>query len=108
MVESAQSHWHDIIRRIQDTGADGIELNYGCPHGMSERGMGSAVGQVPEYCEQITGWVMQVAKIPVIVKLTPNISNIVMPARAAVAAGANAISLINTINSMMGVDLAPL
>jgi len=72
---------------------------------MSERGMGSAVGQVPEYCEQITGWVMQVAKIPVIVKLTPNISNIVMPARAAVAAGADALSLINTINSIIGVDL---
>src|SRR6202166_745895 len=105
MVESKPTAWHDVIRRIQDTGADGIELNYGCPHGMSERGMGSAVGQVPEYCQEITGWVMDVAKIPVIVKLTPNISDIVMPARAAVAAGANAISLINTINSIMGVDL---
>ena len=105
MVESKPETWHDIIRRIQDTGADGIELNYGCPHGMSERGMGSAVGQVPEYCEKITRWVMEVAKIPVIVKLTPNISDIVMPARAAVAAGANAISLINTINSIIGVDL---
>jgi len=67
--------------------------------------MGSAVGQVPEYCEEITRWVMEVAKIPVIVKLTPNISDIVMPARAAVAAGANAVSLINTINSIIGVDL---
>src|ERR1700731_5080283 len=105
MVESKPTAWHDIIRRIQDTGADGIELNYGCPHGMSERGMGSAVGQVPEYCQEITGWVMDVAKIPVIVKLTPNISDIVMPARAAVAAGANALSLINTINSIVGVDL---
>jgi len=105
MVESKPHTWHDIIRRIQDTGADGIELNYGCPHGMSERGMGSAVGQVPEYCEQITRWVMEVAKIPVIVKLTPNISDITLPARAAVAAGANALSLINTINSIVGVDL---
>jgi dihydropyrimidine dehydrogenase (NAD+) subunit PreA len=105
MVESKPETWHDIIGRIQDTGADGIELNYGCPHGMSERGMGSAVGQVPEYCEKITRWVMEVAKIPVIVKLTPNISDIVMPARAAVAAGANAISLINTLNSIIGVDL---
>jgi dihydropyrimidine dehydrogenase (NAD+) subunit PreA len=105
MVESKRDTWHDVIRRIQDTGADGIELNYGCPHGMSERGMGSAVGQVPEYCEQITRWVMEVAKIPVIVKLTPNISDIVMPARAAVAAGADALSLINTINSIIGVDL---
>ena len=105
MVESRPEAWHDIIRRIQDTGADGIELNYGCPHGMSERGMGSAVGQVPEYCEQITRWVMEVARIPVIVKLTPNISDIVMPARAAVAAGASAISLMNTLNSIIGVDL---
>jgi len=105
MVESKPEMWHDIIHRIQDTGADGIELNYGCPHGMSERGMGSAVGQVPEYCEQITRWVMEVARIPIIVKLTPNISDIVMPARAAVAAGASAISLINTLNSIIGVDL---
>ena len=105
MVESKAQAWHDIVRRIEDTGADGIELNYGCPHGMSERGMGAAVGQVPEYCEQITRWVMDVAHIPVIVKLTPNITNIVSPARAAVAAGANALSLINTINSITAVDL---
>src|SRR5580700_5792351 len=108
MVESTPEAWRTIVRRIEDTGVDGIELNYGCPHGMSERGMGSAVGQVPEYCEQITRWVMETAKIPVIVKLTPNISDIVMPARAAVAAGANAVSLINTINSIIGVDLETL
>ncbi len=105
MVESRPEAWRDIIRRIEDTGADGIELNYGCPHGMSERGMGSAVGQVPEYCEQITRWVMDAASIPVIVKLTPNVTHIVPPARAAVRAGADAISLINTINSIVGVDL---
>src|SRR5580658_11028110 len=57
MVESTPEAWRTIVRRIEDTGVDGIELNYGCPHGMSERGMGSAVGQVPEYCEQITRWV---------------------------------------------------
>src|SRR4051794_34077367 len=105
MVESKPQAWHDIVRRIEDTGADGIELNYGCPHGMSERGMGSAVGQDPYYCEQITRWVKDVAKIPVIVKLTPNITNIVIPARAALAAGANALSLINTINSIAALDL---
>jgi dihydropyrimidine dehydrogenase (NAD+) subunit PreA len=105
MVESKPEAWHEIIRKIEDTGADGIELNYGCPHGMSERGMGAAVGQVPEYCEQITRWVMEEARIPVIVKLTPNITNIVSPARAAVAAGATALSLINTVNSITGVDL---
>lgn len=105
MVESTPEAWRDIILKIEDTGADGIELNYGCPHGMSERGMGSAVGQVPEYCEQITRWVMDVAKIPVIVKLTPNVSSVVPPAHAAIAAGANALSLINTINSIVAVDL---
>jgi len=105
MVESKPEAWSEIVHRIEDTGADGIELNYGCPHGMSERGMGSAVGQVPEYCERITGWVKQAARIPVIVKLTPNITNIVLPARAAVAAQADGLSLINTINSIVGVDL---
>ena len=105
MVESNPNAWREIVLQIEDTGADGIELNYGCPHGMSERGMGSAVGQVPEYCEQITSWVKNVAKIPVIVKLTPNITNIVGPARAAVAGGADAISLINTINSITAIDL---
>jgi dihydropyrimidine dehydrogenase (NAD+) subunit PreA len=105
MVESKADAWHSIVRQIEDTGADGIELNYGCPHGMSERGMGAAVGQVPEYCEQITRWVMDVATIPVIVKLTPNVTNVVMPARAAVRAGAKALSLINTINSITGIDL---
>src|SRR5579883_2766731 len=95
MVESKPEAWHTIIRQIEDTGADGIELNYGCPHGMSERGMGAAVGQVPEYCAQITEWVMAAAAIPVIVKLTPNVTDIRGPARAAVSAGASALSLIN-------------
>lgn len=105
MVESTPEAWRDIVRQIEDTGADGIELNYGCPHGMSERGMGAAVGQVPEYCEQITSWVAGTAKLPVIVKLTPNITNVVIPARAALAGGAHALSLINTLNSIVGIDL---
>jgi len=105
MVESDPRAWIDIVRRIEDTGADGIELNYGCPHGMSERGMGSAIGQVPEYCEQITRWVTEASGIPVLVKLTPNISNIRLPAMAAVAGGAHGLSLINTINSVIGVNL---
>jgi dihydropyrimidine dehydrogenase (NAD+) subunit PreA len=108
MVESRPEAWRDIVKRIEDTGADGIELNYGCPHGMSERGMGAAVGQVPEYCEQITSWVKEAAAIPVIVKLTPNIGNIALPARAALAGGASALSLINTLNSITGVDLETL
>src|SRR6188472_3607727 len=69
MVESKREVWHDMVRRAEDAGADGLELNFGCPHGMSERGMGSAVGQVPDYACQITTWVKSVARIPVIVKL---------------------------------------
>src|ERR1700761_1916398 len=105
MVESKREAWHEIVQRAEDAGADGLELNFGCPHGMSERGMGSAVGQVPEYCQQITGWVKEKARTPVIVKLTPNISDIRMPARAAKRAGADALSAINTINSITGIDL---
>jgi dihydropyrimidine dehydrogenase (NAD+) subunit PreA len=105
MVESNRESWHDIVQRAEDAGADGLELNFGCPHGMSERGMGSAVGQVPEYCQQITEWVKEKARTPVIVKLTPNISDIRIPARAAKRAGADAVSAINTINSITGIDL---
>jgi len=105
MVESRRETWHDIVKRAEDTGCDGLELNFGCPHGMSERGMGSAVGQVPDYACEIVGWVKEVAKTPVIVKLTPNISDVRYVARAARRGGADAISLINTINSLMGVDL---
>jgi dihydropyrimidine dehydrogenase (NAD+) subunit PreA len=105
MVESRREAWHEIVRRAEDTGCDGLELNFGCPHGMSERGMGSAVGQVPDYACQIVGWVKEVAKTPVIVKLTPNVTDVTYVARAAKQGGADAISLINTINSVMGVDL---
>ena len=105
MVESKKEVWHDIVKRTIDTGADGIELNYGCPHGMSERGMGAAVGQVPEYCKMITEWVTEVSTIPVLVKLTPNVTDIRFPARAAKAANADGLALINTINSIIGIDL---
>ena len=105
MVDADPAAWREIVMRIEDTGADGIELNYGCPQGMSERGMGAAVGQVPEMCELNTFWVTSVTRLPVIVKLTPNVTHIIDPAHAALAGGAHALSLINTINSIMKVDL---
>ncbi len=105
MVESKREAWHEIVKRSQDTGCDGFELNFGCPHGMSERGMGSAMGQVPEYTCMVTEWVKEVSEIPVIVKLTPNVAHIGPPGRAAAKGGADAVSLINTINSVMGVDI---
>jgi dihydropyrimidine dehydrogenase (NAD+) subunit PreA len=105
MVESKRESWHDIVRRTEDSGADMLELNFGCPHGMSERGMGAAVGQVPEYATMITGWVKEVARTPVIVKLTPNVTDVAHMAAAAKAGGADAVSLVNTFNSLVGVDL---
>ncbi|HXS95701.1 MAG TPA: NAD-dependent dihydropyrimidine dehydrogenase subunit PreA [Candidatus Limnocylindrales bacterium] len=105
MVDSTREAWHSIVKRAEDAGADGLELNFGCPHGMSERGMGSAVGQVPDYACMITEWVKEAARTPVIVKLTPNITDIRPAARAAKRGGADAVSAINTINSITGIDL---
>ena len=105
MVPCEESAWREILPRVEDTGADGIELNFGCPHGMSERGMGSAVGQVPEYVEMVAAWCKQYSNMPVIVKLTPNITDIRKPAMAALKGGADAVSLINTISSITSVDL---
>ena len=104
MLPMNEASWAKYVPMIEDTGADGLELNFGCPHGMSERGMGSAVGQVPEYIQQAAAWCKQFARVPVIVKLTPNITNILPAARAAKAGGADAVSLINTLNSIMRVD----
>jgi dihydropyrimidine dehydrogenase (NAD+) subunit PreA len=105
MVPCDEESWKDILHRIEDTEADGVELNFGCPHGMAERGMGSAVGQVPEYIEMVTRWVKKHSRMPCIVKLTPNINDIRKPAEAAHRGGADAVSLINTINSITSVNL---
>ena len=105
MVPCDEESWRSILMQVEDTGADAVELNFGCPHGMSERGMGSAVGQVPEYVEMVARWVKQHSRLPCIVKLTPNITDIRSTARAAFRGGADAVSLINTINSITSVDL---
>jgi len=104
-VPCDEESWKAILPLVEETGADGIELNFGCPHGMAERGMGSAVGQVPEYITMVTEWCKKYYSKPVIVKLTPNITDIRNPARAAFQGNADAVSLINTINSITSVDL---
>jgi len=104
MLPMEEEVWARLVPMIEDTGADAFELNFGCPHGMSERGMGAAVGQVPKYIQMAAEWCKKYASIPVIVKLTPNVTSILPPARAAKAAGADGVSLINTINSIMRVD----
>jgi dihydropyrimidine dehydrogenase (NAD+) subunit PreA len=105
MTECTRESWHELVRRCETVPLDGFELNFGCPHGMSERGQGAAVGQDPELIELVTRWVKEAAHVPVIVKLTPNVTDVRYPARAAAKGGADAISLINTINSLIGVDL---
>jgi dihydropyrimidine dehydrogenase (NAD+) subunit PreA len=105
MVPCTEDSWKHILAAVEETNCDGVELNFGCPHGMSERGMGSAVGQVPDYVEMVTRWCKQHTRMPVLVKLTPNVTNILGPARAAKRGGADGVSLINTLNSIVSVDL---
>ncbi|MCH9684483.1 MAG: NAD-dependent dihydropyrimidine dehydrogenase subunit PreA [Deltaproteobacteria bacterium] len=104
MVETREE-WKDFIKRAIDSGADGLELNFGCPHGMCERGMGSAVGQEPKVNEEITSWAVEYSTVPVLVKLTPNVGDIVPHGLAAQRGGAHGVALINTIKSIIGVDI---
>ncbi|MCY0881598.1 MAG: tRNA-dihydrouridine synthase, partial [Firmicutes bacterium] len=105
MLAPQEELWREVLHRIEDTGADGIELNFGCPHGMSERGMGAIVGQSTTLACDVTGLARSMTTLPMIVKLTPNVTDITGPAQAAQDGGADALSLINTVNSVMGVDL---
>jgi dihydroorotate dehydrogenase subfamily 1 len=108
MEEYRQDAWQQIVREVQDTGVDGFELNLSCPHGLPERKMGMAMGENPDIVEEVVGWVKQVARIPVWAKMTPNVGNPTIPAAAALRGGADGISLINTILSVIGIDLRTL
>jgi dihydroorotate dehydrogenase subfamily 1 len=108
MEEYRQEAWVEIVERCQDAGVDGFECNFSCPHGLPERRMGSAMGEDPEILEEVCRWVMSAAKVPVWAKMTPNVTHIESPSRAALAAGCNGISAINTIRSVIGVNLETL
>jgi len=105
MAQMDERAWKELAIKLANAGVHGIELNLGCPHGMCERGMGSAIGQVPDFVEKTTRWVREAVDLPVFTKLTPNITDILEPAEAAKAGGAHAVSLINTVNSIISVDL---
>lgn len=105
MADNDRKSWHEMVKKVEDTGAHGLELNFGCPHGMVERGMGAAVGQDPEIAKMVVEWVMEVATTPVITKLTPNVHSAVPGGIAAIEGGTNGLSLINTIQSVTGVNL---
>jgi dihydropyrimidine dehydrogenase (NADP+)/dihydropyrimidine dehydrogenase (NAD+) subunit PreA len=105
MEEYRRDAWVEIVERCQEAGVDAFELNFSCPHGLPERKMGSAMGQDEAILAEVCGWVSGVARVPVWAKMTPNITNIVAPARAALKAGCEGISAINTILSVMSVNL---
>jgi dihydroorotate dehydrogenase subfamily 1 len=108
MEEYRKDAWIEIVERCQAAGVDAFELNFSCPHGLPERKMGAAMGQDPEVLEEVCGWVMGAAKKPVWAKMTPNVTHIEDPSRAALRGGATGLSAINTIRSVMGVNLETL
>lgn len=108
MEEFNKDAWCEIVERCQDAGVDSFELNFSCPHGLPERKMGAAMGQDPAILEEVCQWVMSVAKIPVWAKMTPNVTHIEEPTAAALRAGCHGVSAINTIRSVMGVNLETL
>jgi dihydropyrimidine dehydrogenase (NADP+)/dihydropyrimidine dehydrogenase (NAD+) subunit PreA len=108
MEEYRKDAWVEIVERCQEAGVDALECNFSCPHGLPERRMGSAMGENPEILEEVCRWVMSAAKIPVWAKMTPNVTHIENPSRAALRAGCQGISAINTIRSVIGVNLETL
>ncbi len=108
MEEYRKEAWIEIVERCQDAGVDAFECNFSCPHGLPERRMGSAMGENPEILDEVCHWVMSAAKKPVWAKMTPNITHIEDPSRAALKAGCQGISAINTIRSVIGVNLETL
>lgn len=108
MEEFNKDAWVEIVERCQETGVDAFELNFSCPHGLPERKMGSAMGENPDILAEVSGWVMAAAKVPVWAKMTPNVTRIEDPTRAALRAGCQGVSAINTIRSVLSVDLETL
>jgi dihydropyrimidine dehydrogenase (NADP+)/dihydropyrimidine dehydrogenase (NAD+) subunit PreA len=105
MEEFKKDSWIEIVERCQACGVDAFELNFSCPHGLPERKMGAAMGENPEILSEVVAWVMSAAKIPVWAKMTPNVTHIEDPSRAALKAGATGLAAINTIRSVIGVNL---
>ncbi|CAI0380521.1 unnamed protein product [Linum tenue] len=108
MEEYSKSGWEELIDRVEQTGIDAFEINFSCPHGMPERKMGAAVGQDCVLLEEVCGWINAKATVPVWAKMTPNITDITEPARVALRSGCEGIAAINTIMSVMGINLKTL
>jgi dihydroorotate dehydrogenase len=96
-------HWQELAETAQGEGADGLELNFSCPH-MDRRDMGSNIGKDQGLCSVVTEAVKEVAKIPVWCKLTPATADIVVEAAACFRGGADAIVSSNTFPSLPPID----
>jgi len=105
MAPVEREMWQSLVRRLNDTPADAFELNFSCPHGMPEKGIGMAIGTSEEISSMITKWVKEVAEKPVFVKLTPNVSDITKIAAAVEQAGADGLAAINSVQGFMGINL---
>ena len=95
--------WEDLARQCEDNGADAVELNFSCPN-MADGGLGSDIGQVPELVERFTAAARRGTRIPILVKLTPNVAAMGPAAEAARRGGADGIAAINTIKSITGIN----
>lgn len=108
MEECHRDRWLEIVQRCDEAGVDGFELNLSCPHGLPERRMGQAMGQDPDIVREVCQWARSATRKPIWAKMTPNITHIAEPARAALEGGCDGITAINTILCIMGVDLETL
>lgn len=104
MCSYNEEDWKSLAKKAQDAGADALELNLSCPHGMGERGMGLACGQRAEMVQDICAWVREAVSIPFFAKLTPNVTDIVAIAKAAHKGGADGVTAINTVSGLMTIE----
>ncbi len=103
LMGGSDEDWTNLVKCASQAGIDGIELNMSCPH-MGRDNMGSDVGCNPDLVEQYTKAARKGTDIPIIAKMTPNITNMIPSAMAAVRGGADGISAINTVKSIIGLD----
>ena len=105
MAPVVKEEWQKLVKTFNDSEIDAFELNFSCPHGMPEKGIGMAIGTSSEISAMITEWVMEVAKKPVFAKLSPNVTDIAKIVGAVEKAGISGFAAINTVQSLMGIDL---
>ena len=100
----SNDEWADLAKACTDAGADMLELNFSCPH-MTVEGSGAKVGQVQELVQKFTETVRAVTKLPLIAKMTPNVTDMTVPALYAKRGGADGLSAINTVRGLAGIDI---